>query len=103
MARPGPGPPALCPERRGPGGHRLSDGLNYLFDGYRWIVYPPYRRIAADLREKIKTMRSGEQIPSITEITETYQVSRNTALRALKLLRDEGLITVEQGWGSFVK
>jgi|HubBroStandDraft_4_1064222.scaffolds.fasta_scaffold194681_3 DNA-binding GntR family transcriptional regulator len=64
---------------------------------------PPYRRIAADLREKIKTMRSGEQIPSITEITETYQVSRNTALRALKLLRDEGLITVEQGWGSFVK
>ena len=64
---------------------------------------PPYRRIASDLRDKIKTMRSGEQIPSTTEITKTYNVSRNTALRALKLLRDEGLITVEQGWGSFVK
>lgn len=63
---------------------------------------PPYRRIAADLREKIKTMRPGEQIPSTTEITQAYKVSRNTALRALKLLRDEGLITVEQGWGSFV-
>ena len=47
-------------------------------------------------------MRPGEQIPSTTEITETYHVSRNTALRAIKLLRDEELITVEQGWGSFV-
>lgn len=47
-------------------------------------------------------MRPGEQIPSTTEITQAYKVSRNTALRALKLLRDEGLITVEQGWGSFV-
>ena len=63
----------------------------------------PYRRIAADLREKIKTMRSGEQVPSTTEICESYHVSRNTALRALKLLREEGLITVEKGWGSFVK
>lgn len=62
----------------------------------------PYRRIAADLRERIKTMQPGEQVPSVTEITDTYSVSRNTALRALKLLRDEGLITVEQGWGSFV-
>jgi GntR family transcriptional regulator len=63
----------------------------------------PYKRIAADLREKIKTMRSGEQIASVTEICDTYSVTRNTALRALRLLRDEGLITVEQGWGSFVK
>ena len=63
---------------------------------------PPYRRIAADLRQKIAAMQPGEQIPSTTEITEIYHVSRNTALRAIKLLRDEGLITVEQGWGSFV-
>lgn len=63
----------------------------------------PYKRIAADLREKIKTMQSGEQIPSVTEICETYGVTRNTALRALRLLRDEDLIVIEQGWGSFVK
>lgn len=64
---------------------------------------PPYKRIAAGLRVKIGTMKTGEQIPSVTEITQEYGVSRNTALRALRLLRDEGLITVEQGWGSFVK
>jgi GntR family transcriptional regulator len=65
---------------------------------------PPYRRIAAELRSRIKAggLKPGEQVPSATEICEAYGVSRNTALRALKLLRDEGLIVVEQGWGSFV-
>jgi DNA-binding GntR family transcriptional regulator len=72
-------------------------------DQQRREPVPPYRRIAADLREKIKSMQPGEQIPSATEICETYGVARNTALRAIKLLRDEDLITVEQGWGSFVK
>jgi DNA-binding GntR family transcriptional regulator len=47
-------------------------------------------------------LRSGEQVPSATEICEAYGVSRNTALRAIRLLRDENLIVVEQGWGSFV-
>ena len=31
------------------------------------------------------------------------ELSRNTALRALGILRDEGLITIEQGWGAFVR
>lgn len=65
---------------------------------------PPYRRIAADLRSRIESgdLKPGEQVPSASELCDTYGVSRNTALRALKLLRDEGLIVVEQGWGSFV-
>lgn len=65
---------------------------------------PPYRRIAAGLRSRIESgdLKPGEQVPSATELCEAYSVSRNTALRALKLLRDEGLIVVEQGWGSFV-
>jgi GntR family transcriptional regulator len=64
----------------------------------------PYKRIAAELRAKIETgeLRPGEQVPSASQICDTYSVSRNTALRALGILRDEGLITVEQGWGSFV-
>jgi DNA-binding GntR family transcriptional regulator len=64
----------------------------------------PYKRIAADLRARIEAgeLRPGEQVPSASQLCETYSVSRNTALRALKLLRDEGLIMMEQGWGSFV-
>lgn len=65
---------------------------------------PPYKRIAAELRARIESgeLRPGEQVSSASEICAAYEVSRNTALRALKVLRDDGLITVEQGWGSFV-
>ena len=65
---------------------------------------PPYKRIAAALRDKITNgeLLPGEQIPPIPQLMETYQVSRNTALRALRVLKDEGLITVEPGWGAFV-
>lgn len=64
----------------------------------------PYKRIAAALRADIESgrLRPGEQVPSLTKLCETYGVSRNTALRALRVLVDEGLIRTEQGWGSFV-
>jgi DNA-binding GntR family transcriptional regulator len=66
---------------------------------------PPYRRVAAALKERIKSgdLLPGEQIPPVPQLVETYGVSRNTALRALRVLRDEGLIEVQQGWGAFVK
>lgn len=61
----------------------------------------PYRRIAAELRPEIETLSPGEQVPSVSAIAERFKVSRNTAIRALRLLKDEGLIVTEQGWGSF--
>ena len=65
---------------------------------------PPYRQIAAELRARIEAgeLRPGEQVPSANQLADHYGVNRNTALRALKLLAEEGLITMEQGWGSFV-
>lgn len=65
---------------------------------------PPYRRIAAGLRLRIESgdLKPGEQVPSATDLCKAHGVSRNTALRVLKLLEGEGLIVVEQGWGSFV-
>jgi DNA-binding GntR family transcriptional regulator len=65
---------------------------------------PPYKQIAAELRAKIDAgeLRPGEQVPSANQLADQYGVNRNTALRALKLLAEEGLITMEQGWGSFV-
>ncbi len=65
---------------------------------------PPYKRVAAALRDQITNgeLLPGEQIPPVPRLIETYQVSRNTALRALRVLKDEGLITVEPGWGAFV-
>jgi DNA-binding GntR family transcriptional regulator len=65
---------------------------------------PPYKRVAADLRRKIEEgqLLPGEQIPPVPRLCEIYSVSRNTALRAVGVLRDEGLVTVQQGWGAFV-
>ena len=65
---------------------------------------PPYQRIAADLRSKIESgeMLPGEQVGPVPALTETYGVSRNTVLRAIKILRDTGLVTAQQGWGVFV-
>lgn len=66
---------------------------------------PPYRRVAAALKVRIESgeLLPGEQIPPVPQLIETYGVSRNTALRALRVLRDDGLVEVIQGWGAFVK
>jgi Bacterial regulatory proteins, gntR family len=44
----------------------------------------------------------GDQVPWASELAATHGVSRGTALRALGVLREEGLITTTPGWGSFV-
>jgi DNA-binding GntR family transcriptional regulator len=64
---------------------------------------PPYQRIAADIESKIRSgeLRSGEQV-IVAELMERHGVSRNTILRAFKLLADRGLIETSQGWGTFV-
>jgi DNA-binding GntR family transcriptional regulator len=66
---------------------------------------PPYLRIAAELRAKIEhgELRPGEQVPSVTELADTHNVSRATARRALQLLKDEGLTEGVSGWGTFVR
>lgn len=65
---------------------------------------PPYLRVANAIREDIKAKRllPGEQVPSATDLAEAHNVSRNTAARALRLLRDEGYVVTQRGWGSFV-
>ncbi len=64
---------------------------------------PPYRAVSAALRERIEAGEwlPGEQLPSVRELAEVYGVSVNTARRAVELLKDAGLVTVEPGWGVF--
>ena len=66
---------------------------------------PPYLRIAHDLRSQIEhgELLPGEQVPSVTQLAETYSVSRGTARRALSLLKEWGLTEATPGWGTFVK
>jgi GntR family transcriptional regulator len=65
---------------------------------------PPYLRVSADLREKIVSGEwlPGEQVPSLDDLSRTYEVSRTTARRAVQLLIAEGLIETRPRWGTFV-
>lgn len=66
---------------------------------------PPYLQIAGWLRERIRRgeFRPGaDPLPSEQELRETFEVARDTVRRAIKALRDEGLIVTIPQRGSYV-
>lgn len=69
------------------------------------MALPKYDVIATDLRGRIVRgeLEPGASIPSERELTEKWAVSRATVVRALDLLRQEGLIDTRQGSGSTVR
>ena len=65
----------------------------------------PSRRLAHDLRTAITTgdLAPGAKLPSERTLATEHGVARNTAREAIRLLADEGLVTVEHGRGVFVR
>ena len=63
----------------------------------------PFEVIATHFRERIERggLKSGERIPSVTEIAQTWRVAGRTADRAIQRLLAEGLLT-EGGPGGLV-
>jgi GntR family transcriptional regulator len=63
-----------------------------------------YRAIADELRTRVERgdLAAGALLPSESELSAAYEVSRVTVRKALELLRDEGLIDARQGFGWFV-
>ncbi|MEV6676220.1 winged helix-turn-helix domain-containing protein [Streptomyces erythrochromogenes] len=63
-----------------------------------------FERIAADLRDQIKARRlkPGRLLPSQSELMKTYQASSLTTQKAIRLLRNEGIVISRQGRGTFV-
>jgi DNA-binding GntR family transcriptional regulator len=64
----------------------------------------PYQAIADALRARLDAGEwlPGEQLPSASQLAEQYGVSRTTAARAVRVLADEGRVTVVRNWGAFV-
>lgn len=64
-----------------------------------------YTQLADTLRDKISSggLPPGSVLPSETELMTAYGVSRPTARAAFQALRNQGLITVIHGKGSFVR
>jgi DNA-binding GntR family transcriptional regulator len=65
---------------------------------------PPYQQIAADLRARIESgdLAPGDMVPSITRLAQEYDVAKGTAVKALDMLKREGLTRTVAGWGTFV-
>jgi len=40
---------------------------------------------------------------SIVTLSQEYGIARNTARKVLYALRDEGLVEISPGWGTFVR
>ena len=64
----------------------------------------PYKHVASELRARIQSgeLQPGEQLPSLPQICDEFGITRNTVSRALAILREEGLVYYEPGWGVFV-
>ncbi|WP_439331463.1 GntR family transcriptional regulator [Nonomuraea candida] len=65
---------------------------------------PLYQQAAAEIRRRIESglIKPGHAVPSEQEIEYEFEVSRITAAKALRLLREEGLVYLVQGRGTFV-
>ncbi|MFF8728915.1 GntR family transcriptional regulator [Streptomyces sp. NPDC015171] len=62
----------------------------------------PYMDVLDALTEEIKGKRPGDPISSEAELCERHGVARETARRAVRILREKGLIETRWGKGSFV-
>lgn len=66
---------------------------------------PPYRQIAAWLRDRIDAgqFQPGvDPLPSEKDLVDLFGVARDTARRAIAMLRDEGLVYTVPHRGSYV-
>ncbi|WP_085999901.1 phosphonate metabolism transcriptional regulator PhnF [Nostoc sp. PCC 7524] len=67
-------------------------------------VMPIYAQIAAQLRQNIHqgVYQVGEQLPTESKLAEQFAVNRHTLRQAIALLKNEGLLRVDRGRGTFV-
>jgi len=70
----------------------------------RGTPVPPSRQIAEILRQKISSgeLPPNSKVPSRIQLAGEYGVSPETAAKAIRILREEGLVIVVSGYGTFV-
>lgn len=63
----------------------------------------PYQQVAAILRSRIYSGELGPRLPSHQQLANELDVSPMTVQRAIKVLKQEGLLYSEPGRGTFVR
>jgi len=68
------------------------------------IAEPVYRQVAAVIRGRIESgeIPPGRAVPSESQLMGEFGIARETARKAVRVLRDEGLVEIVQGRGAFV-
>lgn len=66
---------------------------------------PKYAQVIDELRRRVESGEypPGSLMPSEYQLSEEFQVTRATIVRALRVLRADGWIETQQGKGSFVR
>lgn len=83
------------------------------FDTYRKVHHPSfvsqekgpkYRLIASDLQGRIRSgnLRPGDKLPTLRFLADSYDVTIETASRAVSYVADRGMVITKQGAGSYV-
>lgn len=83
----------------------FDDRLMTVFEIQRGSGVAAWRQIESCLREEIVggTLQPGQKIATETRLSERFGVNRHTVRRALSALAEEGLVSIEQGRGTFVR
>jgi GntR family transcriptional regulator len=65
---------------------------------------PVYMQLAAILRARIEAgeLVPGRALPSETTLMQEHELARETVRKAVRVLRDEGLVQIVQGRGAYV-
>lgn len=58
---------------------------------------PVWQQVRTDLSRRVRSGEFGERFPSELALAGEYRVSRHTVRQALKLLRDDGVVTAARG------
>ena len=68
-------------------------------------VTAPWLQLAEILRGRIAdgTYEPGKRLPSLVALVEEFGLNAKTTKKAVDALRDEGLVVVSPGRGTFVK
>ncbi len=66
---------------------------------------PVYRQIVDAIKHQVAVGERvpGEQLPTVRQLAGELHVDRNTVVRAYRVLDREGVISMQQGRGTFIK
>jgi hypothetical protein len=63
----------------------------------------PYQQVAAQIRQRVQSGELGPRLPSYMTLAHELGVAPMTVQRAIKVLKDEGLLVTYPGRGTYVR